>query len=212
MKLDRKTLKLYAVTDRGWLKEGETLDDKVKAAIEGGATFVQLREKNMDAEAFYDEAVRIRDICHEYKVPFVIDDDVMLAKKVGADGAHVGQSDMELENAREILGADAIIGVSAQTVYQALEAESKGADYLGVGAVFATSTKDDADNVSHDTLQEICAATKIPVIAIGGITEENLPQLKGRGLDGIAVVSAIFGKADPKKASKELDQILTDIL
>ena len=212
MKLDRKSLKLYAVTDRFWLKEGETLEEKVRQAIEGGATFVQLREKDLEEEAFYELALKVKAVCSEYHVPFVIDDDVVLAKKVGADGVHVGQRDMELENARKILGPEAIIGVSAQTVYQALEAEAHGADYLGVGAVFATATKDDADDVSHDTLQEICTAVKIPVIAIGGITEENLPKLKGRGIDGIAVVSAIFGQADVKKATKRLDDILTEIL
>lgn len=212
MKLDSKSLKLYAVTDRGWLKEGETLKEKVEEAIEGGVTFVQLREKNMDPKDFFDEAVEIKEVCQKKSIPFVIDDDVELAKKVGADGVHVGQSDMELENARKILGPDAIIGVSAQNVYQALEAEKNGADYLGVGAVFPTSSKDDAVEVTHDTLQEIATAVKIPVIAIGGISSENLTKLKGRGIVGIAVISAIFGQENVKEAAEKLDGILDEIL
>ena len=161
-----KELLLYAVTDRHWLS-GETLYDQVKKALDGGATFVQLREKNLDHENFLAEAFEIQKLCRSYGVPFVINDDVGIAKDIDADGVHVGQSDMEAMDVRKILGPDKILGVSAQTVEQALIAEKHGADYLGVGAVFTTGSKDDADDVSHEMLKAICEAVSIPVIAIG---------------------------------------------
>ena len=188
----KESMLLYAITDRYWLKEGESLTDKVREAIRGGATFIQLREKNLSEDLMRKEAIEIKEICREYDVPFVINDDVMLAKELDADGVHVGQDDMKAEKVREILGPDKILGVSAQTVEEALLAQSMGADYLGVGAVFKTGSKDDARDVSHDTLQEIANAVDIPVIAIGGITKNNVLELKGRGIAGISVISAIF--------------------
>lgn len=168
MKLDKKDLLLYAVTDRSWLN-GETLYSQVEKALKGGATFIQLREKDLDSEAFLKEAKELKKLCKEYNVPFVVNDNVDIAVKIGADGVHVGQSDMQAQDVREKLGKDKIIGVSAQTVEQALLAQKHGADYLGVGAVFSTNSKDDAVNVSHETLKAICEAVHIPVIAIGGI-------------------------------------------
>lgn len=198
-----KELLLYAVTDRHWLGE-ETLYDQVKKALDGGATFVQLREKNLDREVFLAEAKEIQKLCKEYGVPFVVNDEVSIAKDIDADGVHVGQSDMEAMDVRKILGPDKIIGVSAQTVEQAIIAEKHGADYLGVGAVFTTGSKDDTDDVSHETLKAICEAVSIPVIAIGGITKDNVAELAGSGICGVAVISAIFGQKDIQKATEEL--------
>ena len=196
-------LLLYAVTDRHWLN-GATLISQVEAALKGGATFIQLREKNLDDKAFYREALEIQKLCKEYKVPFVINDNVELAKKIGADGVHVGQSDMEALDVRKVLGDDKIIGVSAQTVEQAELAEKHGADYLGVGAVFPTGSKDDETEVSFETLQEICEHVHIPVIAIGGITRDNVVELSQSGICGIAVISAIFGQTDIEAATADL--------
>ena len=199
----KKELILYAVTDRHWLGE-DTLYDQVKKALDGGATFVQLREKKLDREDFLAEALEIQKLCRKYGVPFVINDEVSIAKDIDADGVHVGQSDMEAMDVRKVLGPDKILGVSAQTVEQAIIAEKHGADYLGVGAVFATGSKDDADDVSHETLKAICEAVSIPVIAIGGITKDNVSELAGSGICGVAVISAIFGQNDIKKATEEL--------
>ena len=196
-------LLLYAVTDRHWLN-GATLISQVEAALKGGATFIQLREKNLDDKAFYQEALEIQKLCKEYKVPFVINDNVELAKKIGADGVHVGQSDMEALDVRKVLGDDKIIGVSAQTVEQAELAEKHGADYLGVGAVFPTGSKNDATEVSFEMLQEICEHVHIPVIAIGGITRDNVVKLNQIGICGIAVISAIFGQTDIEAATADL--------
>lgn len=206
-----KELMLYAVTDRHWLGD-ETLYDQVKKALDGGATFVQLREKNLDRADFLAEALEIQKLCREYGVPFVINDEVSIAKDIDADGVHVGQSDMEAMDVRKILGPDKILGVSAQTVEQAIIAEKHGADYLGVGAVFATGSKDDADDVSHETLKAICEAVSIPVIAIGGITKDNIFELAGSGICGVAVISAIFGQKDIKKATEELKVSVENML
>ena len=186
--------------------------DQVKNALDGGATFVQLREKNLDRADFLAEALEIQKLCREYGVPFVINDEVSIAKDIDADGVHVGQSDMEAMDVRKILGPDKILGVSAQTVEQAMIAEKHGADYLGVGAVFATGSKDDADDVSHETLKAICEAVSIPVIAIGGITKDNIYELAGSGICGVAVISAIFGQKDIKKATEELKVSVENML
>lgn len=203
MKCDKKDLLLYAVTDRHWLN-GRTLYSQVEEALKGGATFIQLREKELDEEHFLEEAKEIKELCRRYQVPFVINDNVEIALAVDADGVHVGQSDMEAGDVRAKLGLDKMIGVSAQTVEQAVMAEQNGADYLGVGAVFPTGSKADALEVSHDTLKAICKAVKIPVIAIGGISKENILELSGSGVCGIAVISAIFAKDDIEEAAREL--------
>lgn len=199
MKCDKKDLLLYAVTDRYWTGK-QTLYQQVEDCLKGGATFVQLREKTLDEENFLKEAVEIQELCRRYQVPFVINDNVDIALAMNADGVHVGQSDMEAGDVRSKLGADKIIGVSAQTVEQALLAETRGADYLGVGAVFPTGSKDDADDVSHETLKAICEAVSIPVIAIGGIGAHNVKELSGTGICGIAVISAIFAQPDIESA------------
>ena len=206
MKLDKKDLLLYAVTDRHWLGD-RTLYEVVKESLNGGATFIQLREKNLDQAHFLEEARELKKLCAEYQVPFVINDNVDIAMQMDADGVHVGQSDMETGDVRAKLGPDKIIGVSAQTVEQAILAEKRGADYLGVGAVFPTGSKDDADDVSHETLRAICQAVSIPVIAIGGITVENTPLLKGTGICGIAVISAIYGQENIPEATRKLKDV-----
>lgn len=203
MNCDKKDLLLYAVTDRSWLN-GRTLYEQVEEALKGGVTFVQLREKNLDDTAFLQEAKEIKELCARFHVPFVINDNVDIAAEIDADGVHVGQSDMEAGDVRKKLGPDKIIGVSAQTVEQALRAQTHGADYLGVGAVFPTGSKADAVEVSHDTVREICRAVDIPVIAIGGITRENVIELKGTGICGIAVISAIFAQQDIEEAARTL--------
>lgn len=205
MKCDKKSLLLYAVTDRTWLN-GETLYEQVEKAIKGGVTFVQLREKNLDEKSFLNEALEIQILCKKYNIPFVINDNVEIARKINADGVHVGQSDMKAENVRAILGNDKILGVSAQTVEQALYAQKEGADYIGVGAVFPTGSKLDADNVSLHTLKEICSAVNIPVVAIGGIGIDNVSKLKNSGISGIAVISAIFASDDIELATKNLKE------
>ena len=204
MRFDKDDLLLYAVTDRTWLGPGETLDQAVEAALKGGTTFVQVREKHLDEDAFLEEARQLKILCRQYGVPFVVNDNVEIAMAADADGVHVGQDDMEAGDVRRKIGPSKILGVSVQTVEQALLAQERGADYLGVGAVFATGSKDDADDVSHDTLQAICEAVDIPVVAIGGITRENVQQLIGRGLAGIAVISAIFAQDDIQKAAEDL--------
>ena len=206
-----ESLLLYAVTDRHWLGD-RTLYDVVRESLDGGVTFLQLREKDLDDEVFFREAVCLRDLAREYGVPFVINDNVDIAVRMDADGVHVGQSDMEAGDVRALIGPDKILGVSAQTVEQAVLAEKRGADYLGVGAVFPTGSKDDADDVSFETLRAICEAVSIPVVAIGGITAENTPQLAGSGICGIAVISAIYGQKDIYKATASLKKITREMV
>lgn len=211
MKCDKKDLLLYAVTDRAWLGE-QTLYEQVEEALQGGATFIQLREKELDDESFLKEAVEIKELCRRYHVPFVINDNVGIAREMDADGVHVGQSDMEAGDVRAILGESKILGVSAQTVEQAILAEQRGADYLGVGAVFHTGSKSDADDVSHETLKNICDAVSIPVIAIGGIGKHNVMELKGSGICGIAVISAIFAEKDIRTATAKLKELTEQVV
>lgn len=203
MNVDKKDLLLYAVTDRHWLN-GRTLYSVVKESLDGGVTFVQLREKELDDAHFLEEAKELQKLCRDYHVPFVINDNVDIAIAMNADGVHVGQSDMEAGDVRAKLGPDKIIGVSAQTVEQAVLAEKRGADYLGVGAVFPTGSKADAVEVPHETLKAICEAVSIPVIAIGGITLENVKELASSGICGIAVISAIYAQKHIQKATEEL--------
>ena len=199
----REDLLLYAITDRYWLN-GRRLYDDVEKALRGGATMLQLREKELDEESFFKEAVELQELCRRYRVPFIVNDNVDIALRMGADGIHVGQHDMEAADVRRLIGPDKILGVSAQTVEQAILAEKMGADYLGVGAVFPTGSKDDADDVSHETLEQICRSVSIPVVAIGGITVDNISKLSGRGLAGVSVISAIFAQPDIEAATRRL--------
>lgn len=194
---------LYAVTDRSWLN-GDTLYHQVQKAIRGGAGVVQLREKHLDREAFIAEAKEIKKLCHQYHVPLIINDSVEIALEADADGVHVGQDDTDIIEARKRLGPDKIIGVSAHNVAEAVTAWKNGADYLGSGAVFHTGSKDNVTPLDHEELRAICRAVPIPVVAIGGISEQNAMVLSGTGIDGIAVISAIFAKPDIEKAAREL--------
>ncbi|MDD4844310.1 MAG: thiamine phosphate synthase, partial [Anaerotignum sp.] len=205
MKLDKKSLLLYAVTDRAWLN-GRELAEDVEKALQGGATFVQLREKDATFDEFVEQAKEVKEVCKKYGVPFVINDNIEVALAVDADGIHVGQSDMEAGSVRQRLGRDKIIGVSTRTVEEALLAQERGADYLGVGAMFQTSTKLDAADVTFQELREICNAVEIPVVAIGGISSKNVEELQGTGIDGVAVVSALFAAEDIKQASVEMKE------
>lgn len=204
MKIEGVKLRLYAVTDRAWAADEDALMDQIAAAIDGGAGIVQLREKHLDHDAFLKEAERFVALCREKGVISIINDAVDIAAAVGADGVHVGQSDLAAGRAREVLGPDKLIGVSAHSVEEALAAQAAGADYLGVGAAFVTGTKADAAPISRDTIRAITAAVDIPVVAIGGISRDNITELAGCGLDGVAVVSALFAQKDVKTAAKEL--------
>ena len=203
MNFDRDSLLLYAVTDRAWLK-GQTLAQQVEQALLGGATMVQLREKQLDLPHFRREALEIQALCRRYGVPFLINDNVDLALDIGADGVHVGQEDMEAGLVRQKLGPGKILGVSAHSPEEALRAQAAGADYLGAGAVFHTGTKSNVSTLSYDTLRDICAAVKIPVVAIGGLNERTIPELAGTGADGAAMVSTIFAAEDIEEETRRL--------
>lgn len=206
MKCERDTMNLYAVTDRAWVGK-QTLLEQVEDALKGGVTCVQLREKVLEKEKFLEEALEMKKLCTKYQIPFIINDNVEIALKCKADGIHVGQSDMEAGNVRKLAGEHMIIGVSVRTVEEAVAAEKAGADYLGVGAMFPTSTKLDAADVSYETLKEICSTVTIPVVAIGGINKNNIQELAGTGVDGIALVSAIFAAENIEETCRELKSI-----
>ena len=206
MKCEKTAMRLYAVTDRTWTGE-QTLMEQVEAALKGGATCIQLREKNLDENSVLEEAIEMKKLSAKYHVPFIINDNVDIAIKCKADGVHVGQSDMEAGNVRALAGDKMMIGVSARTVEQAVAAEKAGADYLGVGAVFGTTTKLDAKAISFNTLKAICEAVSIPVVAIGGISKSNMMQLAGSGVDGVALVSAIFAAEDIEAECRELREM-----
>lgn len=210
LRVNADAMTLYAVTDRTWVKD-TTLMDQVKEALEGGITFLQLREKHLSKEEFIKEAREMKELSKEYNVPFVINDNIEVALAVDADGVHIGQDDMSVEEARKLLGEDKIIGVSAHNVEEAIKAQKGGADYLGVGAVCATSTKKDANVVSKEEIKKICHTVEIPVVAIGGIKKENIKTLEGTDVDGVAVVSAIFAAKDIKKDTKQLRSLVEEM-
>lgn len=207
----RQAMLLYGITDRTWLKPGESLSDVCREILEHGVTFLQIREKNLAQEAFLEEARELKDLCAQFHVPFVVNDSVKIAVQSGADGVHVGQSDIKGRNIREMIGPERILGISAGTVEEARKAEQAGADYIGVGAVFGTATKKDARNLSVEKLREISASVSIPVVAIGGINRGNVRKLSGSGVDGIAVISALFGAEQPGKAAAELTALAKEI-
>ncbi|MDO4618386.1 MAG: thiamine phosphate synthase [Clostridia bacterium] len=211
MKCDKETMLLYAVTDRMWTGN-QTLYEQVEAALRGGVTCIQLREKEMNDEEFLKEAIEIKALCKKYKVPFFINDNVDIAIKCGADGIHIGQDDMPVEKVRCLVGNNMIIGVSVHTVKEAIDAIEKGADYLGVGAVFSTSTKLDADVVGLDALKDICHNTDVPVVAIGGLNKDNIYKLAKSGVDGVALVSAIFKATDIERECRELFRISREMV
>lgn len=203
MKCDKRHMLLYAVTDRAWVGR-QTLYEQVEAALKGGATCVQLREKELDEAAFLQEAKDICALCRRYHIPFIVNDNVDIAIACGADGIHVGQEDMVAGEVRRQVGDAMILGVSVHTVEEALQAVRDGADYLGLGAVFPTSTKTDVDQMTNETLRDICSAVDVPIVAIGGINRDNLLNLAGSGVDGVALVSAVFSAEDIERNCREL--------
>lgn len=211
MKLTKDMMRLYAVTDRSWLR-GQTLFEQVEQALLGGVTLVQLREKELDEASFLREAVDMTKLCHRYGVPLLINDNVEIARRSGADGVHVGQDDMEAAAVRSVLGSGMIVGVTAKTVQQALRAQEAGADYLGSGAVFGSSTKLNAKPMTTDLLRSICRAVSIPVVAIGGINRSNLSALAGTDISGVAVVSGIFAASDIRAECRHLRSIVRQII
>lgn len=211
MKCDRHAMLVYAVTDRAWVGE-MTLYEQVEAALQNGATCVQLREKDLPEADFLAEAMEMAALCRRYGVPFIVNDNVDIAIACHADGVHVGQEDMAAADVRRRVGEDMIIGVSAHSVEEALAAVRNGADYLGLGAAFPSSTKSEAGVMSYETLKAICAAVDVPTVAIGGIKRDNLMALAGSGVDGVAVVSAIFGAPDPGAATAELVKLAKEMV
>lgn len=211
MKFTKESLKLYAVTDRQWLSE-KSLAQAVEEAIKGGVTFIQLREKNIDYNEFRKIAVSVKEVTDKYKIPFIINDNVELCREIDADGVHVGADDMSVRNAREILGPDKIVGGTARTLQRAMQAFNEGADYLGIGAVFDTSTKLGTTHMTKELAQSINNSIDIPTVAIGGINKNNIISLRGYGVSGIAVVSAIFAQKDITSACNELKTLANSIL
>ena len=205
MKLNKKMLLLYAVTDRAWVGK-QTLLEQIEDALKGGATIIQLREKKLDEDSFVEEAIQVRDLCHKYNVPLIINDNVEVALKSGADGVHVGIEDAPVAEIRKRVSADFIIGATCKTVEQAKLAEAAGADYMGVGAVFPSPTKTNAVRITNAQLREIVSAVSIPAVAIGGISYDNVCQIQGSSISGVAVVSAIFGAEDIEKATTLLKE------
>jgi thiamine-phosphate pyrophosphorylase len=200
----KNSMLLYAVTDRAWLKENEDLTSVCKSVIENGATFLQIREKDLDEGTFEQEAEALKKLCAQYHIPFVVNDSVEIALDIDADGVHVGQSDIKGRDIRSMIGNEKILGISAGTVEEAIAAEKAGADYIGVGAVFGTSTKKNARNLTVEKLKEISESVSIPVVAIGGIGVSNIMELVESGVDGVAVVSAIFAAENPGEATAKL--------
>ena len=205
MKFNENMLLLYAVTDRAWVGK-QTLLEQIEDALKGGATIIQLREKKLDEDSFVEEAIEVRDLCHKYNVPLIINDNVEVALKSGADGVHVGIEDVPVAEIRKRVSADFIIGATCKTVEQAKIAETAGADYMGVGAVFPSPTKTNAVRITNAQLREIVSSVAIPAVAIGGISYDNVCQLKGSSVSGVAVVSAIFGAKDIEKATTLLKE------
>ena len=211
MKFNENMLRLYAVTDQAWVGR-QTLLEQIEDALKGGATIVQLREKNMDEEAFVEEAIAVRNLCRKYNVPLIINDNVDIALKSRADGVHVGIEDTPVEEIRKRVPADFIIGATCKTIGQAKAAEAAGADYIGVGAVFPSSTKTSAVRITNEQLREIVSSVAIPAVAIGGICCENVCEMKGSSVSGVAVVSAIFAAEDIEKATALLKERVTAVI
>lgn len=203
-------LELYLVSDRSWLN-GRLLEDDIEQAIQGGVTIVQLREKDLDEYSFIEVAKKIKTLCSKYQIPFIINDNLNVALAVDSDGIHIGQDDLPVSLVREKIGPDKILGVSVHNLDEALKAKEQGADYLGVGAMFSTATKNDATDVSNQELLNITTNVDLPVVAIGGINQSNCLQLKGTKIDGIAVVSAIMAADDIKSATQQLKHLAKDI-
>jgi thiamine-phosphate pyrophosphorylase len=211
LKLDKDTLLLYVVTDREWVGKS-SFEEQIEETLKGGATFLQLREKNLSFNEFLEQANKVKKITDKYKVPFLINDNVEVAMESNADGVHIGQGDMNAKEVRALIGDKKVLGVTASTVITAKLAEADGADYIGVGAVFKTNTKEDAEIISMDTIKDICKSVSIPVVAIGGIDETSVLDLKDSGIDGICCISAIFAKENIYEATKNLYNLAKEVI
>lgn len=211
MKFNKEFLKLYAVTDRGWIGN-RSMSEEVEKSLKAGVTCLQIREKNISDEEYLSRSIELRKICNKYNVPFIVDDNVEIALASGADGVHVGQKDLLNRNIRAMIGSDKILGISANSVELAIAAEKAGADYIGVGSIQLSPTKGESKVLSLEYVQEICSSVSIPVVAIGGVNEQNIPKLKGTGVAGVAVISAIFGKDDVAEATYKLKKIVDENL
>ncbi len=211
MIFNKEMLLLYAVTDRSWVGE-KSLYEQIENALKGGVTIVQLREKNMDNTEFTNEAIKIKELCHRYDVPLIINDNVDVALKSGADGVHVGIEDAPVSEIRKRVPKNFIIGATSKTIEQAKKAEADGADYIGVGAVFPSPTKKNAVRITTNQLEEICSSVSIPAVAIGGISLDNIDELEGGGMDGVAVVSAIFSADNIEETTSCLKEKITNLI
>jgi len=211
MSISREQMKLYVVTNRSWLN-GKLFIEEIEKALQGGATLIQLREKQLNYDEFLTEAKEVKKLTDKYNIPLIINDNVKIAMEINACGVHIGQGDIDAAEVRRLLGKDKILGVTAKTVEQAIKAEKDGASYLGVGAAFSTSTKLDTRVITFETIKDICKAISIPVVAIGGIDETNIMNLKGLGIDGVALVSSIFAKRDVLQATKQMRNLSENML
>ena len=208
MKFDKNQLELYAITDRSWLKKDQSIYDIVEQAIAGGATMIQVREKNLSKRDFIKEVCNIKPLCYRNNIPLIVNDDLSIAIESNADGIHLGQQDLKKYLIESSIPKSMILGISAQNLEQAIEAKNMGAHYLGVGAIFPTSSKDDAQNLNISILKEITKNVDIPVVAIGGINEDNIPLLSNTNINGVSIISAIFAKDDVKTAAENLKKII----
>lgn len=211
MKFNKEFLKLYAVTDRSWIGN-RSMSEEVEKALKSGVTCLQIREKNICDEEYLSRSIELRKICNKYNVPFIVDDNVEIALASGADGVHVGQKDLLNRDIRAMIGSDKILGISANSVELAIAAEKAGADYIGVGSIQLSPTKGESKVLSLEYVQEICSSVSIPVVAIGGVNEQTIPKLKGTGVAGVAVISAIFGKDDVAEATYKLKKLVDESL
>lgn len=211
MKFNKEFLKLYAVTDRSWIGN-RSMSEEVEKSLKAGVTCLQIREKNISDEEYLSRSIELRKICNKYNVPFIVDDNVEIALASGADGVHVGQKDLLNRNIRAMIGSDKILGISANSVELAIAAEKAGADYIGVGSIQLSPTKGESKVLSLEYVQEICHSVSIPVVAIGGVNEQNIPKLKDTGVAGVAVISAIFGKDDVAEATYKLKKLVDENL
>ena len=211
MKFTKESLKLYVITDRSWIGN-RSMPEEVEKTLKSGATCLQIREKNISYDEYVSKSIELRKICNKYNVPFIVNDNIEVALASGADGVHVGQKDILNKNVRSIIGSDKILGISANSIELAIAAEKAGADYIGVGSIQLSPTKGESKILSTEYVNEICNTVSIPVVAIGGINEQNILRLKGIGIAGVAVISAVFGKEDVAEATYKLRKLVDEYI
>ena len=211
MKFTKESLKLYVITDRSWIGN-RSMPEEVEKTLKSGATCLQIREKNISYDEYVSKSIELRKICNKYNVPFIVNDNIEVALASGADGVHVGQKDILNKNVRSIIGSDKILGISANSIELAIAAEKAGADYIGVGSIQISPTKGESKILSTEYVNEICNSVSIPVVAIGGINEQNILRLKGIGIAGVAVISAVFGKEDVAEATYKLRKLVDEYI